>query len=439
MRTQSGPPAPSAAASLRRKSAARPPARPRVALLIESSRAYGRGLLLGIARYVREHGPWSVFLQERSLGDACPGWLRNWQGDGVIARVEDRAMAQAILKLGRPAVDLRHLLPGLAMPTVRTDEEAVSGLAAEHLLERGFRQFAYCGFDGADYSDRRRAIFQQRITEAGFPCHLFADPQRLRKGGTLEYEEHGLRYEEHVTHWLRDLPKPVGLMACNDIRGQQVLDACRSLGLAVPDEVAVVGVDNDEVLCELSDPPLSSISQNTERIGYEAAVLLDRMMAGAKAPVEPIVVKPLGMVIRRSSDVLATDDRHIAAAARSIREHACDGINVSHVLKAVPLSRSSLERRFARVLGRSPKAEILRVQLERAKKLLAETEFPLSLIAEKSGFKHPEYLSVIFKKKAGLTPGRFRAQARAEKARSGRTAGLTNAPQSLPCAKSLKT
>ena len=388
----------------------RKPARPRVALLIESSRAYGRGLLLGVARYVREHGPWSIFLQERSLGDACPGWLRSWEGDGVIARVEDRAMAQAILKLGVPAVDLRHLLPDLAMPTVRTDEEAVGRLAAEHLLERGFRQFAFCGFDGADYSDRRRAIFERRIAEAGLPCHLFADPQRLRKGGTLEYEEHGLRYEEHVTHWLRSLPKPVGLMACNDIRGQQVLAACRSLGLAVPDEVAVVGVDNDEVLCELSDPPLSSISQNTERIGYDAAALLDRLMAGQKPPKVPIVVKPLGMVICRSSDVLATEDRHIATAARAIREHACDGINVSHVLKVVPLSRSSLERRFAKVLGRSPKAEILRVQLERAKKLLAETKFPLSVIAEKSGFKHPEYLSVIFKRKVGITPGQFRAR-----------------------------
>jgi LacI family transcriptional regulator len=392
---------------------ARASRRPRVALLIESSRAFGRGLLLGVAQYVREHGPWSIFLQERSLGDVTPTWLSHWQGDGIIARVENLPMARAISRLQLPAVDVRCVLPSLQLPSVRASDTAIAQIAAEHLLERGFRQFAYCGFNGADYSDSRRDSFMKRIAQARWRCSVFEDPHEPQKAGTRKYEEHGLKYEDRVAQWIRGLPKPVGLMSCNDIRGQQVLNACRDVGVSVPDEIAVVGVDNDDVLCELSDPPLTSVVPNSRRIGYEAAALLARMMSGKKPPEGPVFVDPDGIVTRRSTEVLAIDDRHIASAVRFIREHACEGIDVSDILKAVPLSRSALERRFARALGRSPKEEILRVRLDRARQLLAETEFPLSLVAEKIGLEHAEYLNVIFKKKTGLTPGQFRAHGRA--------------------------
>ena len=388
-----------------------PASRPRVALLIESSRAYGRGLLRGVAKHVREHGPWSIFLQERSLGDVSPGWLAHWVGDGIIARVENRELAKAVSRLGLPAVDLRSLLPGLKMPSLRTDDVAVAELAVEHLRERGFQHFAFCGFNGADYSDARRDAFQHCIVSARHHCHVFQEPGKPRRSGTLGFEEHGLQYEDHVAQWLRQLPKPVGLMACNDIRGQQVLNACRDIGVAVPDEVAVIGVDNDEVLCELSDPPMSSVVPNTERIGYEAAALLARMMAGQPPPPQPISIAPTGVTTRRSTEVLAIEDRHIAAAVRFIREHACEGVDVGDVVKAVPLSRSALERRFVKVLGLSPKEQILRVRLDRAKQLLAETKFSLPVVADIVGFDHPEYLSVIFKRKTGQTPGQFRRQA----------------------------
>ncbi|MGA2176604.1 MAG: DNA-binding transcriptional regulator [Verrucomicrobiota bacterium] len=386
--------------------------RPRVALLIESSRAYGRGTLLGVAKYLREHGPWSIFFQERGLGDIAPPWLENWKGDGILARVENGAMARAIHRLRVPAVDLRYLLPNLHLPSVRTDDQAATGLAWEHLRERGFRHFAFCGFDGADYSDIRGAQFARRVAEAGLRCHIFVDPRPARQATTLKHEEKGLSDGDRVAQWIKQLPKPIGLMACNDIRGQQVLNACRAVGVAVPDEVAVIGVDNDEVLCELSDPPLSSVAPNTERIGYEAAALLDRMMAGHRPPNQPVVIEPLGIVTRGSTDVLAIEDRHIAAAVRFIRQRACDGVDVRDVLRAVPLSRSALERRFAKALNRSPKDEILRVRLNRAKELLSETNLPLSLVAEKIGLEHGEYLSVIFKKKTGLTPAQFRARSR---------------------------
>ena len=386
--------------------------RPRVALLIESSRAYGRGLLHGIAEYVRLHGPWSIYLAERGLGEAPPAWLQDWEGDGVIARIENRRLARAILDLGVPTVDLRGLLTDLDVPRIVTDDEAVCRLAVAHFRERGFRHFAFCGFAGADYSDARCRAFARLVAEQGSTCQVYESALPLRPAGTEAREQRGWVAEAEVAAWIEALPRPVGLMACNDIRAQQVLTACRAGGVPVPDEVAVLGVDNDEVLCDLADPPLSSIVPDTRRIGFEAAALLERMMAGVPAQAATITVPPVGVLTRRSTDVLAIDDRAIARALRFIREHACEGISVEDVLDQVPLSRSVLERRFARVFGRTPKAEILRTQLDRVKRLLAETDLPLKQIAFKAGFQHPEYLSVVFKARTGQTPGQYRESAR---------------------------
>jgi LacI family transcriptional regulator len=346
------------------------------------------------------------------LGDDIPFWLNHWSGDGIIARVDNVQMATTISNLGLPVVDLRYLLPEMRMPSIRTDEEAVAALSSNHLLERGFRNFAFCGFNGADYSDLRRDLFAKNIKEAGYQCFVFEDYQKPLKPGTCEYEELGIRYAKSVGEWLACLPKPVGLMACNDIRGQQVINVCRDKGIIVPDEVAVIGVDNDEILCNLSDPPLTSVSPNAETIGYEAASLLDCMMSGKESFAETIYIKPLGIVTRRSTEVLAIEDKYIATVTRFIREHVCEGINVEDLLKLAPLSRSMLERRFFKALGHSPKEEILRARLGEAKQLLAKTELPQADIAEKIGFEHSEYFNVIFKKKTGQTPGQFRAHMR---------------------------
>ncbi len=384
--------------------------RPRVALLIETSRAYGRDLLVGVAQYVRVHGPWSIEFQEGDPCEQLPEWFAAWKGDGVLARVKTLAVARALMKLRIPVVDLYGGLPELKLPTVRSDETAVGRMAAEHLLERGFRQFAFCGFNGTDWSDRRRDGFEGKVAQAGFSCQAFANPRRPERVPSAEYEEHGPTSEQQLNRWLEGLPKPIGLMACNDVRARQVLNSCRNLKLAVPDDVAVIGVDKDEVLCELSDLPISSVILNTQRIGFEAAALLEGMMGGGQPPGEALLVPPRSVATRHSTDVLAVDDRQLAAALRFIREHACERIDVPMLLKAVPLSRSSLERRFAQFLGRSPKAEILRVQLERAKQLLMDSDLPLAMIAEKAGFDHPEHMSRLFKKKTGTTPGQFRAQ-----------------------------
>lgn len=384
--------------------------RHRVALLVESSRAYGRGILSGVAKFVREHDPWSIFFQDLNLCDDTPDWLKSWDGDGIISRLENRDIVEVIRRLKVPAVYLRRVQAGTKMPCILTDNVAVSRFCFEHLKERGFRHFAFCGFNGADYSDERRDGFVNFVTAAGLKCHVYADGLPASKTDTAQYEGLGLKDGGAVANWIKTLPTPIGIMACNDMRGQQVLDACRATGRASPEEIAVIGADNDDVLCSLSDPPLSSVVPDTGRIGYQAAVLLAQMMAGAKTPAVEILIEPGGIVTRHSTEVLAMEDRQIAAAARFIREHACEGIDVSDVLRAVPMSRSTMDRRFIKILGRSPKDEILRVRLNRVKQLLAETDFSLAEIAETVGLDHVEHLSRIFKIRTGMTPSAFRSQ-----------------------------
>ncbi len=391
--------------------------RPRVALLVETSRAYGRGLLFGIAQYTRIHGHWAIFHQERSIDDLGPRWLKDWRGDGIIARIQNPKLIAMLQSFEIPVVDLRGLHQIDGIPLVETNDRVATEMAVEHLLERGFEHLAYCGFPMANYSQQRLEYFLQRLSKTGKTPHVFDSPDANRKLQTsTAVEQLGVLYEQDIARWLESLPKPVGVMACNDIRGQQVLNACREHGIPVPDDVAVVGVDNDEILCELSDPPLSSVEPDTERIGYEAAALLDRMMQGQSPRSMKTFIPPRWVVTRQSSDVLAMADRDVASAVRLIREQACNGLTVDQILAQVPLSRSTLERRFKKLIGRTPKAEILRVQMDRIKRLLTETDFSLARIADMVGIRHVEYLSAAFKQKEGIPPSRFRQLNRANDA-----------------------
>lgn len=381
--------------------------RPRkVALLIETSNAYARELLHGVRAWLREHGSWTLWLAEAGRGADPPAWIREWRGDGIIARIETPAVARMVAATGLPAVDVSaaRLLPEL--PWLETDDRAIAHMAAEHLRERGFRHFGYCGDSRFNWSRWRGDAFAAHLARHGFGCNIFAEPRSVRRGELRADWETEL---EALACWIRSLPKPVGIFAGYDIRGLQVLEASRRLELAVPDTVAVLGVDNDELLCDLADPPLSSVIPDVRRTGYEAAALLDRLMRGAAIPGEGRLFAPLGVATRQSTDVVAVADRHISAAVRFIREHACDGITVAEVLKQVPLSRRILEARFQKLLGRSPHAQILSVKLDRVKRLLSETDLPLAAIADRTGFKHVEYLSVAFKRQVGTTASDYRA------------------------------
>jgi LacI family transcriptional regulator len=379
---------------------------PNVALLVETSNAYARGLLRGIRAYVREHGPWSIYLGEQRRGEAAPSWLRGWKGDGIIARIENPAIARAITASHIPAVDLsagRHLP---SVPYVETDDEEIARLAVGHLLERGFRNLAFCGDDQFHWSGLRRDAFIRRLVADGYAYHVYA-PRRGRQAARSWEDE-----KRQLATWLKKLPKPVGVMAAYDIRGRQVLDVCRELSIAVPDEVAVIGVDNDELLCDLAAPPLSSVVPDKHRTGYEAAALLDRMLHGERVPPGATLIKPLGIKTRGSTDVLAIDDADVSAAVRFIRHHATDGIKVEDVIRAVPLSRRVLESRFKKLIGRTPHDEIVRVQIERVKQLLIETDLSLAAIADRAGYKHIEYMTVAFKRETGQPPSAYRAEHR---------------------------
>ena len=377
----------------------------KVALIIETSIHYGREVLRGITQYLRANQPWSVFLEQRELWTSPPAWLRQWRGDGVICRKTTPALARTLERAGVKVVDLNDQSLPIGFPRIESDEPAIGAMAADHLLDRGFRQFAFCGFSDQAWSTGRREGFVARLTERGQTCDIWESPWTGPKARSWEAEQ------LKIVRWLGDQASPLGVMACNDMRGQHVLDACQRLNLAVPEQIAVVGVDDDAVLCDLCHPPLSSVITNARGVGYEAAALLDRLMAGEPPPLQPVQIKPIGVHTRQSTDVLAIDDPAVAIALRFIRQRACEGCSMKELLRHTPLSRSLLERKFRHYLGHSPQAEIRAVQLARVRQLLAETDLALKQIARLAGYPHPEYMSVVFKRETGKTPGQFRAAA----------------------------
>jgi LacI family transcriptional regulator len=377
---------------------------PKVALLIETSNAYARGLLSGIQAWLRENRPWSVYFVEQGRGDDPPAWLKHWKGDGIIARIENEAIARVVASMNIPTVDMSagRLLPKL--PCFEIDENGIGRMAAEHFVERGFKHFAYCGDSRFIWSKHRGQGFADALAAMGHTMHEYKPPP----GAGLEADDELLA----IKTWLQSLPKPVAVFCCYDIRGRLVLDTCRNFSIPVPDRVAVLSVDNDELLCSLAHPPLSSIIPNAMRTGYDAAALLARMMEGEKVTPECRVVAPTGIITRQSTDVLAVEDAHVARAVQFIREHACEGICVDDVVKSSALSRRLLEGRFKKFLGRSPHEEITRLQILRVKELLAHTDLPLAEVADRTGFRYVEYLSAVFKQKTGVPPGKYRLEHR---------------------------
>jgi len=381
---------------------------PRVMLLIESSRGYGRGCLQGVANYARIHGPWTFLHVERGLEEKLPTWLGDWKPDGIISRIENQALGKSLLALKAPVVDLRGKLTLSGVAALDTDPYATAKAAVDHFWDRGFRHFGFCGYPGLNFSDQRCGAFVRIVADMGRGASIFEPAAEQRTDGTLKQEAEGALHETEIAQWLGRLPRPLAVMACNDARGRQVLDACAQHGLRVPEEVAVIGVDNDEVLCDLSNPPLSSVEPDTMRLGYLGAEILHRMLRGGKAPKTVRLVPPRGVATRLSTDILAIDDPIVAEAMHIIRQHACSGLNVEGLLDHLTISRATLERRFTKHLGRSPKDELQRLRLQKAQELLRETGYPLTRIAEMTGFRTAAHLSVAFKLQLGQSPGQFR-------------------------------
>jgi len=377
-------------------------AQQRVAVLIEASNAYARGLLAGIQAHVHEQDSWTVFLPEHGRGRPPLEALARWHGDGIIARIETPAIARTIRALRRtrrvPVVDVSaaRLVPGL--PYVETDDAAIAAVAAGHFAERDFRQVAFLGDRRFRWSDNRRDAFVREAHGRGLAVDVF----RQGRGDD----------DARLETWLAELPKPVGVFCCYDIRGRQALDACRRRGIAVPDDVAVLGVDDDELLCGLSSPPLSSVIPDAIGAGRLAAAILARSMRGEPLERSEWLLPPLGLSMRQSTDVLAIDDDLVTAAVRRVREQACGGLRVIDLARDLGVSRRVLESRFARRVGHTPHEEILRVQFRRVEQLLRETDLPLAEIADRAGFRHAEYMTVAFKRRHGVPPSSWRRRHR---------------------------
>ncbi len=377
---------------------------PRVILLVESSRGSGRALLRGIANYAHHHGPWSFYWEPGGLEKAWPT-LRHIEADGIILR--DVKKVDEALASGLPAIVIGHRqseIPDLV--NVVTDSEAIGRMGAEHLLHCGFKHFAFCGYsenplERTVWSEVRGEFFGARICEAGF----LPPPQRALS----KTEENWPKERRSLARWLEALPKPVGLMACNDDCGQQVVEACKLAGLTVPDQVGVIGADNDEVVCGLTDPPLSSVAINFERAGYDAARALDKLMRGAREVPLRIIAAAPHIVTRRSTDFVATDDTHLTRALQFVRDRGRVGISVNEVARAAGLSRRALEKRFRALLGRSILEEIRRVRSDHIACLLVETDLPVAGIAEMLGFTDAHHFARYFRAAKQMSPLRYRS------------------------------
>ncbi|MCB1123060.1 MAG: DNA-binding transcriptional regulator [Verrucomicrobiae bacterium] len=380
-------------------SASSPPKR--VALLIETTRTYTRDILAGIRQYVARHGPWSTFIEIGDFEREPPAWLHRWDGDGILTRTFTPEMARVIRESGLPAIELRSpkLCPGL--PFCGMNNQRLGTLVAKHFLNRGYRKFAAYTLDIEPFFRERISNYRRTLAGEGHACDALPAEEDGHPG---DWEKN----QERLVNWLLGLPKPVGIFAANDQLGVRLLDACQRAGLHVPEEIAVVGAENEVTLCEFASPTLTSVAFNGREVGYQAAEALDRLMSGQSLKEREMLIESPGIVTRESSDDLVIEDLLIRDAVKLIRERALDGTNVNDVCRILHVSRSTLERRMKQALGRPPKAELLRIRFKEVERLLQETDLTIEAISDQTGFAHCHYMQNHFKRRYGLTPGEFR-------------------------------
>ena len=373
-----------------------------VALAFPMGLAHLQPLVRGIEEYARAHGRWSFTTAPESAVLAV-GRLRGWGGHGVIAALTtpaDRAVARS---LGMPVVTVSGSLRQPGVPRVTTNNPGVGRLAAEHLLGRGFRHFGYYGPHRVWYAQQRGKGFAARLKVDGRRASVHLARLTASDGN---YAADELR---RLDEWLSRLPRPAAVFAANDLRARMVLDAAERLGLAVPDELGVIGADDDRVTCESSVPPLSSVRCDWHRAGTAVAALLDRLMAGETLPPIDRLIDPLGVVGRASTDVLVVDHPAVSQAVRFIRQHLGEPFDIAAVLREVAVSRRSLELAFVKTLGCTPLEFISRQRAERARALLGRTPgMKLSAVARACGFPDARRFRVVFRRVEGVTPAQYR-------------------------------
>jgi LacI family transcriptional regulator len=371
---------------------------PRIFIAFDTSRGWGRGFLQGIAAFAERYGPWDcdfTLVGPLRMGDV----RRINAADGLIAHVNTRG-TEAILKRVKVPVVSLELGSRLHLPNVYSDPAAIGQMAANHFIERGFRNFAFCAFQGTPVAVIRGQGFVRALESKGYSCEWRA----LKPPNTREFWR-----PDHLqlVSWIKKLPKPVAIFCIGDPRAREMANACRDAGAQVPSQVGILGIDNDELLCRLCSPQLSSIDAGATTVGYEAARILQRAINGHRPP-PPIAVPPVRVIVRESSDFVPADDPNVAAAVRYIRQNTGDGINVKQLMQHLPVCRRKLELAFRKFLGRTIHEEMVQARLDRATRLLVDGQLSLARIAEECGMGHPSRLNHLLKDHTGLTPQQYR-------------------------------
>ncbi len=382
----------------------------RVALAIVAHEyAYGLDKIKGISNYYRKHSAWEIHRSTLSQPFVMPEELRGWAGDGVIGQIYNEADSRNLRSLGIPVVntassgDLATDVPSVAM-----DNHAIGRMAAEHLVECKLDHFAFIGPAGLTHAQERYEGFSQGLEKAGATCVMLECSHGEAVDSHVSEEE--LVNPASLQEVLRGLELPIGIMASSDRVGFAVLEACRRLGLRSPEDVAVMGVDDDDIYCNFAYSSMTSIDPDAEKVGFTAAAMLDKLMAGEPLEEQHVLISPKRIVFRNSTDMTRSDYPEVARALRFIRSHADEFIDVTNVLDVVPVSRRWLETKFKEEVGHGIYQEILRIHIERAKELLAATDWPVSRIARESGFANTERIEFAFQKKQGLSTAEYRRQ-----------------------------
>ena len=379
--------------------------RKRIAVLVSSETIYGLDVLTGVAKFVRATDEWDFALKpwESDWLDYDPGDLAGC--DGILCGLSRPKELKVLRDPPCPVVSVLETHGVFPVSQVLPDQRLAGRLAAEHLLACGLRQFATCSHHQTPFTDLRVEGFVEAIREADLPLEIY-DERRLGEEWSLQRERRDL------AKWVSELPRPLGLFSSSDRRGCQIVNFCRERDIRVPEEIAVIGADNVTMFCEFCHPPLSSVVMDHVQVGYEAASLLMRLVNGEPGPERPILVPPRGVTGRASTDTVAVEDSTVTAALRFIRANACKGIAIEDVLQVVPVARRTLEKAFRRHLGRTPFGEIRRLQLQRAKALLTDTDMAMPEVARISGLRDGRYLSEVFRKELNVTPTAYRRQFR---------------------------
>jgi LacI family transcriptional regulator len=376
--------------------------RKRVAAFVLWKFIFGQRVISGILDYAQVHSDWDVTIF--SGGDLDQITSNPESFHGIIADPDDVESRELLRSSKIPAVAIANTTDSHRLPAVHSDEDEIGRMAARHLLDLGVQNFAFCGIQGRHFSKLRRAAFLRTLADEGIAERVYEHQLPARPPTATKLR--------HLSEWLRTLPRPTGLFCVSDFTALGVIQALRQTDIDVPNDLAIIGVDNEPAIEQVYRFPLTSIEQNLEVIGWEAASLLDRMIGGEDVGTDSLVIPPQRIVERRSTDLIAIEDEIVAGAMRKIRANACRRFNIEQLLEDVPLSLSALERRFKKQLGRSPQAELMRIRLERAKDLLLATNLSMQEIAEEIGYDEQRKLTILLKTKLGMSPSAFRKEHR---------------------------